>query len=87
MNVHFVLVLILCVSVTCQMLGAPISFFHLDDPFDLVESWIQEGFSVASHAADWEPSRQRPLDSMYLFPRYHFSPWSDVFHPPLREVR
>ncbi len=87
MKVHLVLGLILCISITCQMLGAPISFFHFDDPFDLVESSIQEGFSLASHAADWNPARQRALDSIYLFPRYQFSPWSDVFHPPLPEVQ
>jgi hypothetical protein len=80
-------ILLLCLSITCQMLGAPISFFHLAEPLDLVESSIQEGFSIVTYFAGGNPLSRCSLANLRIDPVYHFSSWSDFFHPPLAILR
>lgn len=87
MSVNHLLMLALCIGIALQMLGAPVSFFHFDDPLDLVESSIQEGFSLASSLAVWDALGQCCLANVLTGRSYHFSTGSDVFHPPLALVR
>ena len=83
MNLKVMLLVVLCISVAVQMLGTPASFFHFDDPLDLVESSILEGFSIASDLGAWNLLNECSLTSLYTHAIYYFSRWSDVFHPPL----
>ncbi len=81
----FVLIGLLCFCVTMQILGAQVSFWDMDmnETEDLVESSLQEGFSllslgmaisVSSHRSLYSPSP--PLDQGILLAR-------TLFHPPI----
>ena len=87
MNLKGLLLVVLCIGIAVQMLGAPVSFFHFDDPSDLVESSILEGFSIASDLGAWNVSNECSLASLCTRATYHFSNRSDVFHPPLATPR
>jgi hypothetical protein len=87
MNLSVILIVMLCLSVAIQMLGVPISFFHLDDLLDLVESSVLEGFSLASSLVSWNPLSQSSPVNVCTLPMYRFTTGSDVFHPPLAGAR
>ena len=46
---------LLCLCVTMQMLGAPISLWDIDDSFNKSESSASEGFSVPSMKSAFDP--------------------------------
>lgn len=79
----FVLIGLLCFCVTMQILGAPVSFWDMDETEDLVESSLQEGVSLPSTAQELSVSRYRKFYSPSPPLKYDILLAQSLFHPPL----
>lgn len=76
-------ILILCLAVCFQLLGAPGTLFNVADAEDDFQASVMMGYSIGTATVSFLP----PLTSFFVFPE-NLSLcallWSDVpFHPPL----
>lgn len=85
MHVLF-LIGLLCVSITLQILGSPLSFWHPDGSSDLIESSLLEGLAIISSTPIVSPVFQGVFAFEAPSPTYQFTTQHQCFHPPLPMV-
>jgi hypothetical protein len=79
----FFVIGLLCLCVTMQILGVPVSFWDMNETEDLVESSLLEGFSLPSTAPELSVSRYRKFYSPSPPLKYDILLAQSLFHPPL----
>ena len=79
----FVLIGLLCFCVTMQILGAPVSFWDMNETENLVESSLQEECALPSLGIAISVSIHRSLYSPSPPLEYDILLAQSLFHPPL----
>jgi amino acid permease len=77
------LVVILCCSILCQILGVSISFYNLEGPSDLIEASQLEGFSITSGTMVLSVVGQHLIALMTRKQDYRYSYVHSLFRPPI----
>jgi hypothetical protein len=79
----FVLIGLLCLCVTMQILGVPVSFGEMNEAEDLVESSLLEGFSLPSAVPELSVSQYRKFNSPSPPLEHDILLARSLFHPPI----
>jgi hypothetical protein len=74
---------LLCFCVAMQMLGAPASFWDMDEPGDLVESSLLEGFSLPAEDLAVPVPQHGSLSTPSPLLEHEILLVHSLFHPPL----
>lgn len=80
---HWCFIVLICLGVVLQMLGAPISFWDLNGSEDDFISALLMGVAVLSDGPHYSPFHSSVLIPLIWAPSYHFLHEYVHFHPPL----
>jgi len=83
---HFFLVMVLCLSVVCQVIGVPIALYNLAGIQEIVESPLLESTALMS-TFSFLPPQYYPKAHIVSSARLPVSAASpSIFHPPISSL-